>query len=137
MWLRDCILFLIFDCLYGWRFLSIHSITNSVVVFISPTHIYVFLNYDLLRFPASISCNFTKVSFSTCARSSKYKYKSNVWQKVNRAEEVCMLLFLTQLHYSPFHCLSFSYRSEIASTFLVFMRSLQVPIQSANSNKRH
>jgi hypothetical protein len=41
-----------------------------------------------------------------------------------------MHLFLAQIHRIPFHSLLFSYRSEIASTFLVFKRYLQVEIQS-------
>jgi hypothetical protein len=124
------VLILIFGCLYGWRFLSIHSFTSVVAVFISPTHVNIFFNYDVSRFPARVSCNMTKGSVSPCAHSSKYKRKNTVWPKVNGAEEVCMHLFLVQVRCIPFHSLLFSYRSEIVLTFLVFMHSLQVKIQS-------
>ena len=117
-------------CLSIWRLFSIHTFTSSVTVFISPTHAYVFFNYDISRFPKRVSRNITKASVPTCARSSKYIHKSTVWRKVNGAEEVCMHLFLAQVHCIPFHSVLFSNRRETISTFLVFRRSLQVKIQS-------
>lgn len=120
----------IFGCVYGWRLLSTHTVTSSVTVFISPAHAYAFFKYDISLFRASVSCNVIKASISTCARSSKCKHKNTMWPKVSAAAELCMHLFLAQVHCIPFHSLLFSCRSEIVSTFLVFRSSLEVKIQS-------